>query len=114
MAAIPGWTATWDPQDGPSVTLAVAADGLVQAVDVPPGLGTLVFSYNPPGFTAGFAASLAALVILTGLLLRPPCREPRHGVRLRPGYLAGWAMVSMTAVMARNSTSSWPGATSTP
>ena len=35
----------------------------------PPGLGILVFSYNPPGFTAGFAASLAALVILTGLLL---------------------------------------------
>jgi len=69
VAAIPGWTATWDPQDGPSVTLAVAVDGLVQAVDVPPGLGTLVFSYHPPGFTAGFAASLAALVILTGLLL---------------------------------------------
>jgi len=69
VAAIPGWTATWDPQDGPSVTLAVAVDGLVQAVDVPPGLGTLVFSYNPPGFTAGFAASLAALVILAGLLL---------------------------------------------
>jgi hypothetical protein len=69
VAAIPGWTATWDPRDGPSVTLAVAVDGLVQAVDVPPGLGTLVFSYNPPGFTAGFAASLAALVILTGLLL---------------------------------------------
>ena len=69
VAAIPGWTATWDPQDGPSVTLAVAVDGLVQAVDVPPGLGTLVFSYHPPGFTAGFAASLAALVILTGLLV---------------------------------------------
>ena len=69
VAAIPGWTATWDPRDGPSVTLAVAVDGLVQAVDVPPGLGTLVFSYHPPGFTAGFAASLAALVILTGLLL---------------------------------------------
>ena len=64
MAAIPGWTATWDPQDGPSVTLAVAVDGLVQAVDVPPGLGTLVFSYNPPGFTAGFAASLAAASII--------------------------------------------------
>jgi len=78
VAAIPGWTATWDPQDGPSVTLAVAVDGLVQAVDVPPGLGTLVFSYNPPG------------------------------------YLAGCAMVSMTAVMARISTSSSPGATSTP
>ncbi|HEY3952170.1 MAG TPA: hypothetical protein VGM53_02250, partial [Streptosporangiaceae bacterium] len=69
VAAIPGWTATWDPRDGPSVTLAVAVDGLVQAVDVPPGLGTLVFTYHPPGFTAGLAASLAALVILTGLLL---------------------------------------------
>ena len=69
VAAIPGWTATWDPRDGRSVTLAVAVDGLVQAVDVPPGLGTLVFSYNAPDFTAGFAASLAALVILTGLLL---------------------------------------------
>jgi hypothetical protein len=34
-----------------------------------PSLGTLVFSYNPPGFTAGFAASLAALVILAGLLV---------------------------------------------
>jgi hypothetical protein len=69
VAAIPGWTATWDPQDGPAVKLAVAVDGLVQAVDVPPGLGTLTFSYNPPGFTIGFAASLAAVVILTALLL---------------------------------------------
>ena len=29
-------------------------------------------------------------------------------------YLAGWAMVSMIAVVARTRTSFWPGATSTP
>lgn len=69
VAAIPGWTATWDSSHGSAVTLTISVDGLVQAVDVPPGLGTLTFTYNPPGFLAGLAASLAALVILVALLL---------------------------------------------
>ncbi len=68
VAAIPGWTAAWHPAHGPAVTLAVRTQGLVQAVAVPPGLGTLTWSYRPPRFTAGFALSLAAVGTLAVLL----------------------------------------------
>jgi hypothetical protein len=66
VAAIPGWTATWQPRHGPAVALAIQRDGLVQAVDVPPGLGVVTWSYTPPGFPAGLILSLtaAALVVL--------------------------------------------------
>jgi hypothetical protein len=60
VAAISGWSATWHPHRGPAVALAVRADGLIQAADVPPGLGVVTWSYTPPGFPVGLALSLAA------------------------------------------------------
>ncbi len=60
VAAISGWSATWHPGQGPATALTVQQDGLVQAVDVPPGLGVLTFRYSPPGFPVGLALSLAA------------------------------------------------------
>jgi len=69
VAAIPGWSATWHPRAGPAVALAVRRDGLVQAVDVPPGRGVVTWSYVPPGFRAGGALSLAAAVLVLLLLL---------------------------------------------
>ncbi len=64
VAAIPGWTATWQPRHGPAAALAVQGDGLVQAVDIPPGLGVVTWSYSPPGFPAGLVLSLAAATVL--------------------------------------------------
>jgi hypothetical protein len=69
VTAIAGWSATWHPRHGTPVALAVSRAGLVQAVDVPPGRGVVTWRYQPPGFPAGFALSLAAaliLVLLTG------------------------------------------------
>ena len=70
VAAIPGWSASWQPRQGPATTLTVQRDGVVQAVDVPPGLGVLTWSYTPPRFLAGLSLSLAAtaLVLLFFLL----------------------------------------------
>jgi uncharacterized membrane protein YfhO len=75
VAAISGWSATWKPRHGPSAALTVQQDGLVQAVDVPPGLGVVTWSYTPPGFPAGLALSLAAATLVvafffTALLAR--------------------------------------------
>ena len=94
VAAINGWSATWQPRHGPATALTVQADGLVQAVDVPPGLGVLTFRYAPPGFAAGLALSLMAGVLVTGffvaaLLAWPPAaaglarraRKPVHHPR---------------------------------
>jgi hypothetical protein len=64
VTAIAGWSATWHPRHGTPVTLAVSRAGLVQAVDVPPGSGVVTWRYQPPGFPAGFALSLAATLIL--------------------------------------------------
>ncbi len=76
VAAIPGWSASWQPRHGPAVALAVQRDGLVQAVDVPPGLGVVTWSYTPPGFPAGLALSLAAaLVVLFFLAVGAPVRR---------------------------------------
>jgi uncharacterized membrane protein YfhO len=57
------------------VALAVRVDGLIQAIDVPPGLGVVTWSYTPPGFSVGLALSLAAaafvaLFALAGLTRR--------------------------------------------
>jgi hypothetical protein len=68
VAAIPGWTASWQPRRGPAATLTVQPDGLVQAVDVPPGHGVVTWSYVAPGFAAGFALSLGAAVLMLALL----------------------------------------------
>jgi len=64
VTAIAGWSATWQPQHGRPVTLAVGRAGLVQAVDVPPGRGVVTWRYQPPGFPAGFALSLAAAAFI--------------------------------------------------
>ena len=64
VAAIDGWSATWQPRHGPAVALTVQRDGLVQAVDVPPGLGVVTWSYTPPGFPAGLALSLTAAALV--------------------------------------------------
>ena len=81
VTAIAGWSATWHPRHGPPVTLAVARAGLVQAVDVPPGRGVVTWRYQPPGFPAGFALSLAAALIIV-LLTGYAAYERRPG---RPG-----------------------------
>jgi hypothetical protein len=83
VAAISGWSATWQPRHGPVTALAVEPDGLVQAVDVPPGLGVVTWSYTPPGFLAGLALSLAAAglvgaFVVLGLLARR-ARKPSGG-----------------------------------
>jgi uncharacterized membrane protein YfhO len=77
VAAIPGWSATWQPQRGPAVTLAVRRVGLVQAVAVPAGPGVLTWSYTPPGFSLGLLVSLAsaaAIVIIAAAALAAAAR----------------------------------------
>jgi hypothetical protein len=69
VAAISGWSATWHPRHGPAAALTVQPDGLVQAVDVPPGLGEVTWSYTPPGFPAGLALSLTAAALILSLLV---------------------------------------------
>ncbi len=69
VAAIPGWSATWQPRHGPAIALPVQRDGVVQAVDVPSGLGVVTWSYTPPGFPAGLALSLAAAALVFVFLL---------------------------------------------
>jgi hypothetical protein len=72
VAAIPGWSATWQPSGGgAAVALPVRADGVVQAVDVPAGPGVLSWHYAAPRFMSGLALSLGALLALLLLLLAP-------------------------------------------
>jgi hypothetical protein len=68
VTAIAGWSATWHPQHGRPVTLAVGRAGLVQAVDVPPGPGVVTWRYQPPWFPAGLGLSLAAVAFIIFLL----------------------------------------------
>jgi hypothetical protein len=92
VAAIPGWTATWRPRQGPAQALAVQRDGLVQAVDVPPGLGVVTWEYTPPGFPAGLVLSLAATVlVLLCFLAANWVRRPtaRPGLPVTVGAEAG-------------------------
>jgi hypothetical protein len=92
VAAIDGWSATWQPRHGPATALTVQADGLVQAVDVPPGLGVLTFRYAPPGFAAGLALSLMAGVLVAGFfvagLLARRARKPAYHARSLVGNRA--------------------------
>jgi hypothetical protein len=80
VTAIDGWSATWQPRHGSPTALTVQADGLVQAVDVPAGLGVLTFRYAPPGFAAGLTLSLMAGVLIAGFfvagLLARRARKP--------------------------------------
>ena len=69
VAAIPGWSATWQPRHGTATTLTVQRDGIVQAVEVPPGRGVLTWSYTPPRLPVGIALSLAATALVFLLFL---------------------------------------------
>lgn len=68
VAAIPGWTAIWEPADGAARTLPVTRHGLVQAVTVPPGPGVLSWRYHAPGLTLGVVLSTLGLLATAGLL----------------------------------------------
>jgi len=83
VTAISGWSATWRPRHGPATTLTVQRDGLVQAVDVPAGLGVVTWSYTPPLFPVGLVLSLAAtaLVLLFFLAVLIADRARRLMVR---------------------------------
>lgn len=63
MAAIPGWSATWQPRGGRPVPLSVRRDGVVQAVDVPPGQGTVTWRYTTPRLETGLAVSATAALL---------------------------------------------------
>ncbi len=89
VAAIAGWTTTWQPRNGRAISLPVQRDGLVQAVDVPPGLGTLTWSYSPPGVRVGLVLSLVAGVLVAGLFV----------VALRGRKRAGPGSVTPTAAL---------------
>lgn len=68
MADIPGWTATWQPTSGGSIELPVRSVGIIQGVTVPPGSGTLSWSYQPKGAWLGLGLSGAGTVALLGVL----------------------------------------------
>jgi len=69
MANIPGWTATWHPTSGGrSIELPVRSVGIIQGVTVPPGSGTLSWSYQPKGAWLGLGLSGAGTAALLGVL----------------------------------------------
>jgi hypothetical protein len=81
VAAIPGWSATWQPIHGSAIALAVRRVGLVQAVAVPAGQGVLTWSYSPPGFSSGLVLSLVAAVLILLIAGIAATRRPRTGGR---------------------------------
>jgi len=90
VAAIEGWSATWQPRHGPTTTLAVQREGLIQAVDVPPGPGVVTWSYTPPGFPAGLALSLAAAALVAAFsVLAWLARRPGRAGDSGAGRLGG-------------------------
>ena len=64
----PGWVAR---VDGQPVTIS-PTDGLFREVDVPAGVHTLTFSYEPASFRLGAALSAIGLALTAWLLIRPP------------------------------------------
>jgi hypothetical protein len=92
VADAAGWTASWRPADAAAaMPLPVRRAGLVQAVTVPAGKGTITWAYAPPGAVAGLWLSLAGLALLAGLL---------SAARLRRGGPAAAPPVSQAAGMA--------------
>jgi hypothetical protein len=68
VAWIPGWTATWRPAGTTGARpLVVSRSGLVQAVTVPAGRGTITWSYVPPGERLGLGISAGGVVVVAGL-----------------------------------------------
>ena len=92
MAAIPGWDATWQPSSGgQAVDLPVRALGVVQGVEVPPGSGTLTWSYRPDGAWVGPWLSAAGLVTVLGLSATWALRR-RRAARIRgAGSTGTWS-----------------------
>jgi hypothetical protein len=88
VADIPGWSATWHRSgSGAAESLAVVRSGIVQAVTVPPGRGTVTWTYVPPGFRLGLWASSIGVVVLVGLgvgILVSRRRSPRLGAGPHP------------------------------
>jgi len=94
VAFIPGWTATWHPSGTSTArTLAVRSSGLVQAVTVPAGGGTIAWSYAPPGVQTGLWVSAGALVVSAGvglvvLVSRRRAHQSGHRPRTGAGQIA--------------------------
>jgi len=95
-AAIPGWSATWRRSGtGAAQMLPVRLSGVVQAVTVPAGAGTLTWKYTAPGFGTALWLSGGALAALgalgaTALLWRRRSRASYHGALVTaPPALAG-------------------------
>lgn len=82
MAAIPGWSATWQPRGGRPVALSVRRDGVVQAVDVPPGQGTVTWRYTTPRLGTGLAVSATA-ALLTLILALADGRWGRSATKVK-------------------------------
>ena len=61
----PGWQATLDGE----AAEILRANYAFRAVALAPGEHTIVFRYAPPSFTVGAAISLAALIIVIGILV---------------------------------------------
>ena len=86
VAAIPGWKATWQgASDSPALVLPVGAVGIVQGVRVPPGTGTLTWSYQPDGAWVGLWLSVAGTAALLGLLAAWWALR-RRSLPVRAGY----------------------------
>jgi hypothetical protein len=85
VAAIPGWAAVWQPLHGTALTLPVEADGLVQAVDVPAGQGTVTWHYTAPRFTVGLVLTLGATLLVGLFTLLALTRGQIRGARRLPG-----------------------------
>ena len=87
VAFIPGWTATWRPSgSGSARQLPVVRSGLVQAVTVPAGRGTISWRYVPPGLPTALWVSSGALVLSVGaglavLVGRRRARRAKHPPR---------------------------------
>jgi hypothetical protein len=71
VADVPGWSATWTPtrsRGAAAQALPIRRSGAVQVVAVPPGRGTLRWSYSAPGLFVGELLSAAAVAVLALLL----------------------------------------------
>jgi hypothetical protein len=101
VADIAGWAATWQPAGtGTAQALPVHRSGLVQAVTVPAGRGTITWRYDPPAARLGLWVSLIALAVLMGVSSAAassrrrrgrdePPRPDRHPPSLAGNQLAG-------------------------
>ncbi len=100
-AAIPGWSATWHPAGGgASQALAVRRTGVVQAVTVPPGRGTVSWSYVGPGVRLGLGLASAGVVVWLGLGIAALTRRRRSTRSVAPAVVGTGAMTIRRAGMA--------------